>query len=135
MSPRLLVRRLVALVKRREYERELHDEIEAHLELAEREALGRGLSAEESRREARLRFGNIDNLREHHRDRRGLPVVEELSRDVRFSLRSLRRDHRFALLACLVMALAIGSGTAIFSVVDAVVLRALPYDEHESPVL
>jgi putative ABC transport system permease protein len=70
-------------------------------------------------------------MRERHRDRRGLPVVEELGRDLRFSFRSLRRDSGFTFAVCFVMALAIGAGTAIFSVVDAVVLRGLPYDEHD----
>lgn len=135
MKARLLFRRLAALFRTRRYDRELDDEVLAHLELAEREALAAGMSPEDARREARLRFGGIGVMKEEHRDRRSVRWLETLSRDVRYTFRSLMRDRTFTAVAIAVLTLAIGAGTAVFSVVDAVVLRGLPFEEHDRLVV
>ncbi len=130
-SFRLLVHRLLALTRTRRLDRELDDEILAHLELAERDALAAGLSPEEARRAARRQFGGIDQMKEVHRDKRSVRWIDTLLRDVRYGLGSLRRDPGFTVVAIGVLALGIGANTAMFSLVDAVLLKPLPFPEPE----
>jgi hypothetical protein len=131
MSVRRAVAGLLALVRKPRLDRELETEIQAHLEMAERDALAHGLSPDQARREARLRFGGIEQVKEEHRDRRSLPRAEVLLKDFRYGLSSLRRDPGFALVSIAVLALGIGANTAMFSIVDAVLLKPLPYPEPE----
>ena len=131
MTPRVLLHRLAALVRARRLDRELDGEMQAHLELAERDAIAAGLSPENARRAARRAFGNIERIREEHRDRRSARWIEMLAKDLRYGLLLLRRDPTFTLVAVGVMALGIGANTAMFSLVDAVLLRPLPYPEPE----
>ncbi|MGH9307893.1 MAG: ADOP family duplicated permease, partial [Vicinamibacterales bacterium] len=134
MMLRALVRRLLALARSRRLESELDDEVRAHLELAERDALAAGLSPAEARRTARLRFGNVDRIREEHRDTRSVRWMETLAKDFRYGLLLLRRDPVFAIVAIAVMAIGIGANTAMFSLMDAVLLKPLPYPEPERMV-
>ncbi|MGH9619341.1 MAG: permease prefix domain 1-containing protein, partial [Bryobacteraceae bacterium] len=127
MSARRIMAKLLALVHKRRLDRDLDDEVRAHLELAEHDALSRGLSPEAARREARLRFGGIEQMKEEHRDRRGIRWLETLGRDFRYCLASLRRAPGFTIVVIGMLALGIGASTAIFSVADAVLLRPLPY--------
>ena len=92
MAVRRGVQRLLALARRRRLDRELENEVLAHLELAERDALARGLSPEEARRAARLRFGGIERMKEEHRDERSFRWIEILLSDLRRGLASLRRS-------------------------------------------
>jgi putative ABC transport system permease protein len=131
MSIRRAVERLLAPVRKRRLDRELESEIAAHLELAERDGLHRGLSPAQARREARLSFGGIEVVKEEHRDRRSFRWMETLARDFRFGFSSLIRAPGFAVVAVGVLALGIGASTAMFSVVDAVLLKPLPYPEPE----
>jgi len=131
MSIRRVVERALAPVRKRRLDRELDSEIAAHLELAERDARDRGLSAAEARREARLRFGGIEAVKEEHRDRRSFRWMETLARDFRFGFSSLLREPGFAVVAVSVLALGIGASTAMFGVVDAVLLKPLPYPQPE----
>jgi predicted permease len=122
---------LAALLRKQRLDRELEDEIRAHLELAEREALARGLSPKEARREARHNFGGIEQMKEEHRDRRSFPWIETVIRDLRYGLASLLRSPGFTVVVVGVLALGIGGTVAIFSVVDAVLLRPLPFPEPD----
>ena len=131
MTPRHLFHRLLALLTARRLDAQLDDEIRAHLELAERDAMAEGLSPEEARRAARVRFGSVARLKEEHRDDRSVRWVETLWKDFRYGLLLLRRDPGFALVAIAVMAIGIGANTAMFSVMDAVLLKGLPYPEPE----
>lgn len=131
MTPAPLVRRLLALFRTRRMDRELADEVRAHLELAERDAMASGLSPEEARRIARRRFGSIDVMTEVHRDRRSVRWIETLAKDCRYGLLLLKRDPGFAFIAISVMAIGIGANTAMFSLMDAVLLKPLPYPEPE----
>ena len=129
MSLRRRFSNLLALLRRRRLDLELESEILAHLELAARDAMDRGLSPEEARREARLRFGGIEQMKEEHRDRRGIPLAETLLRDFRYGLASLRRAPGFSIVIIGLLALGIGGTVAMFSVVDAVLLKPLPFPE------
>jgi predicted permease len=131
VTPGLLVRRLLALFRARRFDDQLDDEVQAHLELAERDAIAAGLSREDARREARRRFGNIERMKDEHRDRRSVRWMGTLARDFRYGLLLLKRDPGFAFVAISVMAIGIGANTAMFSLMDAVLLKPLPYPEPE----
>jgi len=131
MSVRRALERLLALVRRRRLDRELENEILAHLELAERDAMARGLSPEEARRAARLRFGGIERMKEEHRDERSFRRIETLLRDLRYGLASLGRTPGFTAVVVSVLALGIGANVAMFSVVDAVLLKPLPFPQPD----
>ncbi len=127
MTPRRLLHRLLALGRQGRLDRELDDEVQAHLELAERDALARGLSPDEARAEARRAFGGIAQMKEVHRDGRSARWLENLARDVRYGVASLRREPVFTLVAVSVLALGIGANTAMFSLVDGILFQPLPF--------
>ena len=127
MSLRRSIAGLLALARQRRLDLELENEIRAHMELAERDALSRGLSPEEARWEARRRFGGVDQMKEEHRDRRGIRWVETILRDFRHGFSSLLRTPGFTIAVVSVLALGIGGTVAMYSVVDAVLLRPLPF--------
>src|ERR1700723_2290849 len=102
--------------------------------MAERDAIAAGLSHEEARREARRGFGGIEQMKEDHRDQRSVRWVENLWRDVRYGMASLARDPGFAAVTIGLLALGIGANTAMFSIVDAVMLKPLPFPEPERMV-
>ncbi|MCP4898905.1 MAG: ABC transporter permease [bacterium] len=131
MTPRTIYHRLLALITKSRHERELENEIRAHLELAERDARASGMSAEEARNAARRSFGGVEQMKEVHRDQRSSLWIENLVRDIRYGLASLRRNPGFAAVAIGVLALGIGANTAMFSLVDAVLLKPLPFPEPD----
>jgi putative ABC transport system permease protein len=131
VSVRSLARRLLALFRARRLEDELHGEVEAHLEMAERDGIAAGLSPADARLDARRRFGSIERMKEEHRDRRSVRWMDTLVRDFRYGLLLLKRDPGFALVAISVMAIGIGANTAMFSLMDAVLLKPLPYPRPE----
>jgi len=134
MTVRRVVAGLLALMRKRRLDRELESEVLAHLELAERDAIERGASPEEARRAARRSFGGIEQMKEEHRDQRSFRWMETLLRDLRFRLASLARDPGFAAVTIGLLALGIGANTAMFSIVDAVLLKPLPFPEPERMV-
>jgi putative ABC transport system permease protein len=132
--PRAIVARLLALFRGRKLDRELNDEILAHMELAEHDALAAGLTPEEASRAARRNFGGIEEMKEDHRDHRGVRWMDNLLRDFRYGLGSLARDPGFAAVAIGLLALGIGANSAMFSIVDAVLLKPLPFPEPDRMV-
>src|SRR5688500_8215046 len=120
--------RVIALFLKSRLERELDDEVAAHIELAEHDALARGVTPAEARRQARRAFGGIEQMKERHREDRSTLWLENLVKDARYGVASLRRDPVFAVVAITVLALGIGANTAMFSIVDAVLLQPLPLD-------
>src|SRR5205823_11903163 len=114
------------LVARTEKDEErLRAEIEAHIALQAEDNLRAGLSPEESRRQAILKFGAVEAVKEEYRDERGLPSVEALLHDMRYASRRLRRCPAFTVTVVLTLALGIGATTSIFTLVYAVVLKSL----------
>ncbi len=131
MSPRRAFARLSAFLSKRRLDVELEDDIRAHLELAEEDAIAHGLSPEDARRQARLRFGGIAQMKEEHRDRRSVRWMDSLLRDFRYGLASLWRAPGFTFIVVGVLALGIGGTVAMFSVVDAVLVKPLPFPEPD----
>lgn len=134
MKLRWAVARFFAQFRKRNLEQELDGEILAHLELAESEGIAAGLSPEEARREARRSFGGIAQMREEHRDSRSVSWMENLIRDFRYGLAALHRDPGFSGIVIGLLALGIGANAAMFSIVDAVLLKPLPFPEPERMV-
>lgn len=113
---------------------DLAQEIESHLAHEQDAQAARGLAAEEARRRARLRFGNPRTVREQVWRYRSLAWLEDAARDLRFALRSLARTPGFTVVTLLVIAVGIGVNTAVFSVIDAVLLKPLTYPDPQSMV-
>jgi predicted permease len=132
---RWLKRRLRALLRRPALERELDEELRFHLEREIEQNLARGLPADEARLAALRSFGGVERVKEEARDVRGVRLIEQVWQDLRHGLRLLRKAPGFTAVAVLSLALGIGANTALFSVAETVLLRALPVAQPERLVL
>src|SRR5258706_7017132 len=121
-----LLLRLRSLFRKRTVETELQEELRFHFEKQVSKLVQSGLTPAEAQRRARLEFGGMEQLKEEHRDARGVSFIETLLQDIRYGLRILARTPVITSVAVLILALGIGANTAIFTLIDAVMLKSLP---------
>src|SRR5690242_16047624 len=126
---------LRALFRRDHIEREMSKEMQFHLERETELNMRRGLPFEEARRRARVAFGGVEQMKEASRDVRGTARLDSIARDLRYAIRSLASRPAFTLTVIATLALGIGANTAIFTLVDAIVLRPLPVSHPEQLVI
>ena len=134
-SLRVLASRIRGVFTDRRLDEDFQQELDSHLALMTEENIRRGMTLEDARRAAHVRLGGMTQLRETNRELHGLPWLETLVQDLRYGLRQLRRNPGFTAVTILTLALGIGVNTAIFTVIDAVLLRSLPVKSPSQLVL
>ncbi|WP_031496392.1 ABC transporter permease [Bryobacter aggregatus] len=111
---------------------DLAEELESHIQMLADENMRSGLPPDEAHRRAKLQFGSVESAKETYREQRGLPVLDAIGQDLRYAFRWIRNNPGFAATAILSLAIGIGANTAIFSVVNTVILRPLAYKDPEN---
>jgi putative ABC transport system permease protein len=134
MNARAVLRKIVNLCIPRSAEREMNREMESHLALLAENFEKHGMTPKEAREAARRSFGNAEHSREMHREARAVTVLERVFKDVRFGIRGLRRNPVFTIVSILTLSIGLGSDTALFSVVNSVLLRPLDYRDADQLV-
>jgi putative ABC transport system permease protein len=132
---RVFTSRFGGLFFKRKREQELTDEIRSHLEMQTEENVQQGMSREAARLAALRQFGGVEQMKEVYRDRRSLPVVETTLQDLRYGVRMLIKNPAFTSVVVLTLALGIGANTTIFSVINSLLLKPLPFPDAERLVL
>jgi len=125
------LRRLRILFRKEEVDAELDAELRHHIELEARELERQGMDPEEARREAHRRFGGVERTKERVRDERGGRLLDDLIQDLGYGIRTLRKSPGFTASALLILALGIGASTALFGVVEGVLLEPLPFPQSD----
>ena len=126
---RRMLERLRAVFGQSALDRDFDDEAATHIQLAMDENMRRGMSEDDARRDALVRFGGVLQSKEHHRRVRSLPFIEVAIQDLRYTLRTLRRDRGFAFVAIVMLGLGIGANATVFSIVNEILLRPLPFKD------
>src|SRR5215475_11840050 len=122
-----LLQRLGSSFANPRIDRDLDAEMESHLAMAIEENVKRGMSEQEAWRQARIQLGGVEQTKQHQRDARGFSGLDILWIDLRYTFRAMRRDPMFTLVAVLILMLGIGANIAVFSVVNTILLRPLPF--------
>ncbi len=124
-----MVARMRALFQTSGLDRDFDAELESHVTMLAEDHIRRGMAREEAERAARLELGGLTQIREAHREARGIPFIDTLRQDLRYTFRTLRRDAGFTTFAILIVGLGIGASSTIFSVVNALLIRPLPFKD------
>src|SRR5438034_5937605 len=119
--------RLRSLFRWAQADQELDDELGDHLERKTEEYVAKGMAPEEARRRARLDLGSVEKVKEESRDARSVNWIQDFVQDLHYGVRAVRKSSGFASVAILTLGLGIGASTSVFSVINAVLIRALPY--------
>jgi predicted permease len=125
----VLIARIRAFFRVADDDRDLTQELDAHLAMAVEEYVRRGMTHDQARRVAHQELGGVTQLREAHREVRGLPLLDTILQDLRYALRTLRRDPGFTVFAIVIIGLGIAASATVFSVINALLLRPLPFRE------
>jgi predicted permease len=126
---RAAVEKAVSFFRKKDLDRDLEAELAAHLDLAVEENLRRGMPVDEARRKAIIQLGGLEQTKEVQRDARGIPALDSFLQDLRYTFRTLRKDAGFATFAILIVALGIGASSTVFSVLDTLLMKPLPFRE------
>ncbi len=123
------IARIRAVIQSRDLDRSLDAEIESHIRLRTEDYVSRGVLPTEAERLARIEFGGIAQLREAHREMRSLPFIDTIVQDLRYAFRGMRRNAAFTTFTILIAGLGIGASSTVFSMVNALLLRPLPFHD------
>jgi len=123
--------RLRGSIVRRKADADFAQELNSHIQLMVEEEMRRGLSQEDAYRQAKLQFGSLESVKERYRDQRGLPAFESIAQDLRYAFRGIARNPGFATVAVLSLGVGIGANTAIFSLVNGVLLQPLAFQDPQ----
>ena len=129
--PRRIWNRLLGSLFRRNADGDLDEELDCHIRLLAEDDVRRGITPEEAHRRAKLQFGSIESTKESYRDQRGLPALDAIFQDLRYAFRGIRKNPGFATVVILSLAIGIGANTAIFSLVNGVLLQPLAYKDPQ----
>src|SRR5215831_7509961 len=130
-----LIKAAQSLLHRRRAEADLEREVRFHLEMEAEHNLTRDLTGEEARRVAVTEFGGVERVKEECRDQRGTRFVESMAGDLRYSVRALRKRPAFTAVVVITLALGIGANAAVFSIVNALLLKPYPFHDLDQLVL